>query len=74
MRIIKSNNDSVDFCIGCFPEEIDAHHEFGDVGNGPDNRGNCYIYDADHPLYEDTDYVCFYCKESLIDLDNSFLN
>lgn len=41
-----------------------------DKGEGPDKRGNCFEYNAEHPPYEDTDYRCHTCKRKLGERDN----
>ncbi len=65
MRIYDSTNDPHDFCVDCFPVEDIAIEEFGDLGDGPDNRGNCFTYDAEHPPYEDDNYYCESCRQQL---------
>lgn len=69
-RIYTSNNDPLDFCRDCFPTEEEANAEYGDMGDGPDGRGNCFTYDADHPAYSDTDERCHSCRRRLTDRDN----
>jgi len=72
-RIYNSYSDPLDFCIACFPNEQTAkeNYDFGEVG--PDNRGNCFSYDEEHPLYSETDYNCEICKKRLTDKDNYHL-
>jgi hypothetical protein len=43
---------------------------FNDLGDGPDDRGNCFSYDEEHPPYEETDYTCADCGEILTADDN----
>jgi hypothetical protein len=69
-RVYDSANDPHDFCKKCFPSEASAQAQFGDVGDGPDGRGNCYGYDAEHPDYDGTDYRCEKCDVALTMLDN----
>lgn len=58
-RIFTSANDPLDFCAYCFPKsEAAAEKRFGHVGDGPDGRGNCFNYDADHPSYDGSGYRC----------------
>lgn len=64
-RIYSSANDPFDFCKRCFPSEAEATEEYGDVGDGPDDRGNCFDYDAGHPEYEGTGYTCHTCNREL---------
>lgn len=67
MRIYTSTNDPLDFCHKCFPNERMAKTEYGDVGDGPDGRGNCFEYEADHPPYDYNDYFCYVCGVELCD-------
>jgi hypothetical protein len=63
----------VDFCRKCFPSEAEAEAEYGDeskTGPGPDDRGNCFEYNSDHPDYEDVEYRCEKCNRLLHDKDN----
>jgi hypothetical protein len=73
-RIYDSGNDPHDFCRGCYPlTETIAEQQFGRVrltGEGPDGRGNCFGYDAEHPPYEDENYKCETCKKPLLEKDN----
>ena len=72
-RIYNSANDPLDFCQHCFPDRETAEVEHGDVtisGTGPDERGNCFEYEAEHPPYEDTDYTCEACRDLLAERDN----
>jgi hypothetical protein len=56
-RIYDGYNDPHDFCRRHFPSEQEAQRRFG-AGTGPDNRGNCFTYDAEHPDYENENYHC----------------
>jgi hypothetical protein len=73
-RIYDSANNPIDFCRHCFPkDEAAAERQYGDVaktGEGPDERGNCFAYEAEHPDYSDTDYECEKCHKPLKDRDN----
>lgn len=72
-RIYTSANDPLDFCIRHFPTEEAAEKKYGNVtktGEGPDGRGNCFGWDAEHPPYEGTDYVCHLCKKRLHEVDD----
>lgn len=65
-RIYTSANDPLDFCRKHFPKtEEAAKEEFGNVGDGPDDRGSCFDYDASHPDYEGNDYHCHECGKEL---------
>jgi hypothetical protein len=69
-RIYDGNSDPHDFCLRHFPQtEEKARKRFG-AGEGPDNRGNCFGYNAEHPPYSDTDYGCEMCGKRLTDNDN----
>lgn len=70
-RIYTSANDPLDFCRQCFPatEEI-ARELYGNVGDGPDDRGNCFGYNESHPCYSDVVYKCETCKKELTKRDN----
>lgn len=70
-RIYTSANDPIDFCKRHFPKtEAAASEEYGNVGDGPDGRGNCFDYDAHHPDYEGNGYRCHECRKELTDEDN----
>jgi len=65
-RIYTSTNDPVDFHVRCFPSEQAAAQRYGALGDGPDGRGNCFSYDADHPDYADDEhYKCAKCGGTL---------
>jgi len=70
-RIYTGDNDPLDFCRGHFPSEIAASRRYGD-GEGPDGRGNCYDYDADHPPYAGEGYKCDHkgCRKVLTEKDD----
>lgn len=72
-RIYTSASDPVDFCQRCFPQsEDEAVDSFGleQCGAGPDEWGDCFGYDAEHPDYDGEDYRCHICKRSLAERDN----
>lgn len=64
-RIYDSVSDPHDFCRRHFPKPQAAERKFGHVGDGPDGRGNCYGYDAEHPGYDGEDYNCETCGSLL---------
>lgn len=70
-RIYTSTNDPLDFCLIHFPKEVDALRRYGNIGDGPDGRGNCFGWDAEHPDYEGEDYNCHICKVRLTEADNN---
>ena len=67
MRIYTSENTPLDFCTACFPPETVARNRYGNLGDGPDDRGNCFDWDADHPPYDENGYQCCGCGELLRD-------
>ena len=69
-RIYASDGDPIDLHAECFPDEDEAWERFGDVGDGPDGRGNCFAYEAEHPPYEYEDYNCYQCGLPLTEEDN----
>ena len=69
-RVCASNNDPYDFCRQCFPDERKAKEILDNKGPGPDGRGNCFEYDAEHPDYGGEDYTCFFCRRRLTRQDN----
>jgi len=64
-RIRDSRSDPYDFCKTCMPPEDLAKRVFGDRGDGPDGRGNCFCYDDEHPSYDCDDYKCCNCGKQL---------
>lgn len=65
-RIYTSESNPVDYCRPCFPKsEEKAFALHGHDGDGPDGRGNCFAYDAEHPDYEGGEYTCVLCGEKL---------
>jgi hypothetical protein len=70
MRIYTSESIPVDFCRDCFPPEQESIEKFGNLGDGPDGRGNCFAYDEEHPPYQETDYKCHSCGDELTEKDN----
>jgi len=73
-RIYTSTSDPIDFCYKCFPNETAAHNRYYYLGPGPDGRGNCYEYNADHPPYEECDYTCEKCFAPLKARDNGSMD
>lgn len=70
-RIYTSESDPVDLCRKCFPKtEEEAFDEYGGLGDGPDDRGNCFGYDDLHPDYVDTNYRCDKCNKKLTGEDD----
>lgn len=69
-RIYSSCNDPLDFCLRCWVSEATAKKRYSTWGDGPDNRGNCFDYNADHPDYEGTGYTCTTCGRKLSSKDN----
>lgn len=73
-RIYTSASDPLDFCRRCFPTEAAARARYGHVGEGPDGRGDCFGYDAEHPDYAGENYHCKKCRRALTDADNDASN
>ena len=72
-RIYDSQSNPIDFCLSHFPSEGFAFKKYGNVGDGPDGRGNCYDYNSDHPDYADSDhYTCEKCHKRLTERDNGY--
>jgi len=70
-RLTASNANVYDFCVECFPTYKQAVEGYGDLGDGPDERGNCFFMDdEEHPTYEYTDYKCEICGKPLTQEDN----
>lgn len=75
MRIYTSESIALDFCKRCFPKtEDEAFKKYGNQGDGPDGRGNCFEYNAEAPwFYDDPEhgYCCEKCDRELTE-SNSF--
>jgi hypothetical protein len=69
-RIYTSASDPLDFCARHFPGKKLARQRYGNVGNGPDGRGNCFGYNDDHPPYDSWDYRCQTCNCVLTERDD----
>jgi len=70
MRIYTSASDPIDLCRRHHISEETAEKRYGNLGDGPDGRGNCFGYDCEHPDYSEFgDYKCHVCKRSLTDND-----
>jgi len=69
-RIQDSRADMHDFCLRCMPSGEGGRAEFGDLGDGPDGRGNCYNFDVEHPDYHGEGYRCEKCGKTLGKRDN----
>jgi hypothetical protein len=51
MRFYNSEAGAVDLCKRCWPSEAEAREKYGKGPDGPDGRGNCFEYDAEHPWF-----------------------
>lgn len=69
-RICTSTSAPFDFCQKCFPSKSAALALYASLGDGPNGRGNCFEYDAEHPPYEHEDYTCDICNQPLSEIDN----
>lgn len=72
-RIYDGRSDPYDYCAKCFPKTEAAAQRIHGTGEGPDGRGNCFSYDAEHPPYDDTGYRCHKCNKRLSGKDD-YLN
>ena len=70
-RIYSAESDPIDFCRRHFPSKKAAEAKYGQ-GEGPDERGNCFDYNSDHPPYgwEDVEYTCEVCDKPLTSKDD----
>jgi hypothetical protein len=68
-RIYTSESNPVDYCRRCFPSEVRAYALHGHDGDGPDDRGNCFGYDCEHPDYYYEEYDCEKCGVRLDDIN-----
>lgn len=69
-RIYSSQSDPLDFCRGHFPDYDLAFYLYSNLGDGPDGRGNCFVYDTEHPSYYPEDYFCETCDTPLTEEDD----
>ena len=69
-RIFASDNSPIDFCRPCFPTKEEAAQRYGDIGDGPDGRGNCFGYDDEHPDYTLDPHHCADCNVKLRKADH----
>lgn len=71
-RIYDSTSNPLDFCQRCWvKDEKRAYERYsGPDKEGPDGRGDCWCYEADHPPYEYDDYRCHKCNRTLTEKDN----
>ncbi len=69
MRIYASNNEAIDVHKWHAPTEEQARRIWGMAlkGPGPDGRGDCFAYDAEHPPYGLEDYHCYICGDRMED-------
>lgn len=69
-RIYNSLSEPLDFCQRCFPSQKNAEARYACLGDGPDDRGNCFDYDVDHPDYDECEYHCEQCGCRLTSASN----
>lgn len=69
-RIYTSQSDPLDFHKRCFPSYKAAWTKYGFLGDGPDDRGNCFGYDTGSPDYDDGDCSCAKCGRTLTARDH----
>lgn len=85
MRIHDSESNPIDLCKCCAPwDEKEAKEKYGNGPDGPDGRGNCFEYDAEHPWffngwndkaddwYADDGYDCAECGSRLTQKDVNY--
>lgn len=71
MRIYTSAGNPLDFCSTCFPKtEEQAAELYGNLGDGPDGRGDCFGYAEEHPDYDGENYRCTTCGKRLTARDS----
>ena len=63
MRIYTSESNPVDLCMDCAPDEKTAEEKFGNLGDGPDDRGNCFGYDEERPPYDENPDYIYTCED-----------
>lgn len=66
-RIYDSESNPVDYCRKHFPKTEAKAYAIHGGGEGPDDRGDCFAYDAEHPDYPDDPemYRCYVCGKEL---------
>ena len=68
-RIYDSASNPVDYCRRCFPKTEKVaqalHGIESGAGEGPDERGDCFDFNADHPDYDSWQYACDECGKRL---------
>ena len=83
-RIYDKNNNPLDYCLDCFPDEEQFRTDEGcrddkrdvgkcrfcNLGHSSTEKSCHYSYNADHPPYEDTNYDCMECDCELTSEDN----
>jgi hypothetical protein len=69
MRLYTSTADPIDLCRRCAAglTDAEAFDRWGHDGDGPDDRGNCFAFDVEHPPYDDGEmhYTCDDCGRPL---------
>jgi len=68
-RIYSTASNPYDFCKAHMPptEEAARAMPLLNDGDGPDGRGDCFGYDAEHPEYDGEAYTCTTCGKPLTD-------
>lgn len=73
MRIYTSTDHIIDLCRRCAAglDDAKAFARWGHDGDGPDDRGNCFAFDVEHPDYTDAEmgYTCDTCGRALTHRD-----
>ena len=65
MRIYTTSSSPLDYCRLCAPADTPGTKLAHTDGPGPDGRGDCYGYDAEHPDYDGEFYRCHQCRRPL---------
>jgi hypothetical protein len=71
MRIYDGDGAAYDYCRRCAPDEAQALEMHGGTSLFRPNRSD-YVYDAEHPEYEDDPrviYRCYACGRRLANMD-----
>ena len=71
-RVYDSANEPIDYCRYCFhwiervAEEL---HKFPVLSTANDGRGCCFSVGCEHPPYDEWDYKCAKCGDTLGESD-----
>jgi hypothetical protein len=70
-RVFDSANEPFDYCRYCSPSERVAEelHKFPVLPTANDGRGCCFSVGCEHPPYDEWDYKCAKCGDTLGESD-----